>query len=139
MHYRPVSTTIIQNGTNLMKHFDQYIQFRALKFKFSALGSMTLDDMERMIESGALLKSDDDGKTVRPTSLEEISPIPLRNVCAKLSVQLVERLDNALGILDISKRQFIELALIEALDKVDQVLEDVDAFEYCEKPEQGAE
>lgn len=139
MHYRPVSTTIIQNGTNLMKHFDQYIQFRALKFKFSALGSMTLDDMERMIEAGSLLKSDDDGKTVRPTSLEEISPIPLRNVCAKLSVQLVERLDNALGILDISKRQFIELALIEALDKVDQVLEDVDAFEYCEKPEQEAE
>lgn len=122
-----------------MKHFDQYIQFRALKFKFSALGSMTLDDMERMIEAGSLLKSDDDGKTVRPTSLEEISPIPLRNVCAKLSVQLVERLDNALGILDISKRQFIELALIEALDKVDQVLEDVDAFEYCEKPEQEAE
>lgn len=119
-----------------MNHFDQYIQFRALKFKFSALGSVTLDDMERMVENGSILKSDDDGKTVRRTTLEEISPIPLRNVCAKLSVQLVERLDNALGILDISKRQFIELALIEAMDKVDKVLEDIDAFEYCEKPDQ---
>ena len=122
-----------------MAHFDQFIQYRALKFKFSTLGSMTLDDMERLIESGAILKSDD-GETVRRTTLEEISPIPLRNVCAKLSVPLVERLDNALAILDISKRQFIELALIEALDKVDKVLQEVDAFEYHDKEEnQGAE
>ena len=119
-----------------MNHFDQFIQYRALKFKFSSLGSVTIDQIERMVESGALLHSDDDGKTVRPTTFEEACPIPLRNVCAKLSVQLVERLDNTLGIIDISKRQFIELALIEALDKVDKVLEDIDAFEYCEKPEQ---
>lgn len=122
-----------------MSHFDQFIQYRALSFKFSALGSMTIDDMERMVEAGSLLKSDD-GETVRRTTLEEICPIPLRNVCAKLSVELVDRLDNALGILGISKRQFIEAALIEALNKVDQVLEEVDAFEYHrEYVEQEAE
>lgn len=121
-----------------MTHFDQFIQYRALKFKFSSLGSVGIDSIERMVESGALLHSDD-GKTVRPTTLEEACPIPLRNVCAKLSVQLVERLDNTLGIIDISKRQFIELALIEALDKVDKVLEDIDAFEYCGKSQEVAE
>jgi hypothetical protein len=120
-----------------MAHFDQFIQFRALKFKFSSLGSLTFDDLERMVEAGSLGK-EVDGVFVPAKGLEDVSPIPLRNVCAKLSVQLVERLDNALGILDISKRQFIELALVEALDKVDKVLEDVDAFEYCEKPEQEA-
>jgi flavin-binding protein dodecin len=64
--------------------------------------------------------------------LEEVCPIPLRNVCAKLSVELVDRLDNALGVLSMSKRQFIEMAIIEALDEVDKVLQDVDAFEYVE-------
>ena len=119
-----------------MAQFDQFIQYRALKFKFSSLGSMTLDDLERHVEAGALGR-EVDGVFVPAKTLEEISPIPLRNVCAKLSVPLVERLDNALAILDISKRQFIELALIEALDKVDQVLVDVDAFEYRERDQEA--
>lgn len=119
-----------------MSHFDQFIQFRALKFKFSPLGSYTLDDLERQIQAGAVGKNVD-GVFVPASDLEDVSPIPLRNVCAKLSVPLVERLDNALSVLDISKRHFIELALIEALDKVDQVLEDVDAFEYF--PNDGEE
>ncbi len=118
-----------------MAHFDQFIQYRALKFKFSALGSMTFDDLERLIEGGNV-GTNVDGQFVPATSLEDVSPIPLRNVCAKLSVPLVERLDNALAVLDISKRQFIELALVEALDKVDKVLEEVDAFEYCQPEEE---
>lgn len=122
-----------------MSQFEQFIQYRALSFKFSGLGSQTLDDMERMIEAGSLGTAVD-GVFVPAKSLEDICPIPLRNVCAKLSVELVDRLDNALSILSISKRQFIEAALIEALNKVDQVLEEVDAFEYHrEYAEQEAE
>jgi hypothetical protein len=122
-----------------MSHFDQFIQYRALSFKFSGMGSMTLDDMERMIEAGSLGTAVD-GEFVPAKTLEDICPIPLRNVCAKLSVELVERLDNALGVLNMSKRQFIEAALIEALNKVDQVLEEVDAFEYHrERAEQEVE
>lgn len=123
-----------------MSHFDQFIQYRALSFKFSALGSMTLDDMERAIESGSV-GTTVDGVFVPAKGIEDISPIPLRNVCAKLSVELVDRLDNALSVLSISKRQFIEAALIEALDKVDQVLEEVDAFEYFRERDavEGAE
>ena len=122
-----------------MSHFDQFIQYRALSFKFSGMGSMTLDDMERMIEAGSLGTAVD-GEFVPAKSLEDICPIPLRNVCAKLSVELVERLDNALGVLNMSKRQFIEAALIEALNRVDQVLEEVDAFEYHrERAEQEVE
>lgn len=114
-----------------MSHFDQFIQYRALKFKFSPVGLMTLDDIQRQIDAGSLGHAVD-GVFVPAKDLEEITSIPLRNVCAKLSVPLVERLDKALDVLDISKRQFIELALIEALDKVDQVLVDVDAFEYID-------
>lgn len=120
-----------------MSYFDQFIQYRALKFKFSSMGSLTISDIERMVESGSLQRTDENGNVV-PTTLEDACPIPLRNVCAKLSVELVERLDKTLGILDISKREFIEMALIEALNRVDQELLDIDAFEFIEA-QQSAE
>ena len=115
-----------------MSHFDQFIKYRALRFKFDSLGSSTLGDLESHIESGSLLKSDD-GQTVRRTSLEEAFPqLRIKNVCAKLSGDLVDRLDNSLSILGMSKRDFIEMALVEALDRVDQELADIDAFEFIE-------
>jgi flavin-binding protein dodecin len=115
-----------------MSHFDQFIKYRALRFKFDSLGSSTLSDVESHIESGSLLKSDD-GQTVRRTSLEEAFPqLRIKNVCAKLSGDLVDRLDNSLSILGMSKRDFIEMALVEALDRVDQELADIDAFEFIE-------
>lgn len=115
-----------------MSHFDQFIKYRALRFKFDSLGSSTLGEFESEIESGSVLKSDD-GQTVRSTSLEEVFPqLRIKNVCAKLSGDLVDRLDNSLGILGMSKRDFIEMALVEALDRVDQELADIDAFEFIE-------
>lgn len=127
-----------------MSYFDQYIQFKALAFKFSGMGTLSISDLERMVEGGSL-GQDVDGTFVPAQSLEEVCPIPLRNVCAKLSVELVDRLDNSLSILSMSKREFIEMALIEALDKVDVVLEEIDAFELHEarqargEPEEGEE
>ncbi len=115
-----------------MSHFDQFIKYRALRFKFDSLGSSTLGDVESLMEASSLLKTDD-GQTVRSTSLEEQFPqLRIKNVCAKLSGDLVDRLDNSLGILGMSKRDFIEMALIEALDRVDQELADIDAFEFIE-------
>lgn len=113
-----------------MTHFKQYIQYKALDFKFSTAGN-SIDQLERLVAGGSVGHAVD-GQFVPAQTLEEICPIPLRNVCAKLSVELVDRLDNALGVLSMSKREFIEMAIIEALDEVDKVLQDVDAFEYVE-------
>lgn len=121
-----------------MSYFDQYIQFKALGFKFAGMGSLSISDLERMVEGGSL-GQDVNGTFVPAQTLEDVCPIPLRNVCAKLSVELVDRLDNSLSILSMSKREFIEMALIEALDKVDQVLEDIDAFEFHEARRQESE
>ena len=122
-----------------MSHFDQFIKYRALRFKFDSLGSSTLGDVESHIESGSLLKSDD-GQTVRRTSLEEAFPqLRIKNVCAKLSGDLVDRLDNSLSILGMSKRDFIEMALVEALDRVDRELADIDAFEFIEAKQNADE
>jgi len=48
----------------------------------------------------------------------------LKNVCAKLSVKLSDDIDQICGLLDISKRSFIEAALIDALAKANQIIED---------------
>jgi flavin-binding protein dodecin len=122
-----------------MSHFDQFIKYRALRFKFDSLGSSTLGDVESLMEAGSMLKTDD-GQTVTRTSLEEAFPqLRIKNVCAKLSGDLVDRLDNSLGILGMSKRDFIEMALIEALDRVDQELHDIDAFEFIEAQQKASE
>ena len=60
--------------------------------------------------------------------LEGVSPEEkkkhLRNVCALISVDLFERLENTCNLLDISKRQFIEASLVECLNRAnEQVLQ----------------
>jgi hypothetical protein len=54
----------------------------------------------------------------------------LRNVCAKVSAQLSDRLDDTTRLLGISKRAFIECALLEALEKSDQILANEGIWEY---------
>ena len=54
-------------------------------------------------------------------SLPESSPA-IKNMCAKVSVQLLNRLDETCNLLDISKRKFIEIAVIEALIKADEIM-----------------
>lgn len=93
-----------------MSDFKQFIQYRALAFKFSLQNA---EITEAVIESGA-------------------EPIPLRNVCAKLTVELAERIDRTADTLGISKRQFIERALIEAMDQVDAMIAEVGVFDDLE-------
>lgn len=49
--------------------------------------------------------------------------VPMKNVCAMVSQQLFDELTNVCGLLDISKRAFIEAALIEALNRAAEVME----------------
>ena len=69
-------------------------------------------------------------------SLEGESPtnlrLKLKNVCVKLSPQLVERLNNAISLLDMSKRLFIETALIQSLDEFDRLCSDLNIHDETE-------
>lgn len=100
-------------------NFDQTIQFRALRFKAHVEGSAyNSEHMEKIFDDAA-----------------EKAQI-IKTVCAPISIQLFDRLNNTLAMLDISKRQFIELALIEALDRADAIVSQVDVFESI--PEEAA-
>lgn len=65
----------------------------------------------------------------------DVGPLQLKNVCAKLSSELADRLDSMCGLLDISKRRFIEAAIIYALDEADRVAAEVNMFEHIEQQE----
>ena len=84
-----------------MSDFQQFLQYKALAFKF---GLQNSDLVDAAVASGQV-------------------SIPLRNVCAKLTVELAERLDQTCVNLAISKRQFIERALVEAMDQADAALD----------------
>lgn len=100
-----------------MSNFKQFLQYRALDLKFSLENSELTD---AVIESGA-------------------EPIPLRNVCAKLTVELAERIDRTAETLGVTKRQFIERALIDAMDQADAMVREVGVFDDLAAQHEQAE
>jgi hypothetical protein len=60
------------------------------------------------------------------------SDLPMKQVCAKLSQSLVDELDSVCTTLDITKRQFIEMALINAIDEFNQIADEYNIFEAYE-------
>lgn len=82
-------------------NLDEKIQLKVLQLKASANHGMLL---EHLIEHGG-------------------DEIPLRQMCAKVSPALHDRLEQMTSMLNMSKREFIEAAVIDALDRADDVLE----------------
>lgn len=64
-------------------------------------------------------------RSIFEPELEEDSKLS-KNVCAKLHVDLVDRIDSAIGLLDISKTQFIQAASIHLLDNLNDLLNKYD-------------
>lgn len=86
-----------------MAHLNEYLHFRALAFKFrnDALSAPLLD---QVCETGSL-------------------SIPSKQVCTTLAQPVVDRMESLLAVLSMSKRQFIEMAILEAMDQAEHVLE----------------
>lgn len=84
-------------------NFNDLIRFKALNFRYVHENQCLID----MAAEGRIEHN-----------------IPMKNVCAMITQQLFDDLSNVCGLLDISKRSFIEAALIEALQKAHQVMEE---------------
>ena len=102
-------------------NLDQEILMRALQFKSSVEGqpSGNTEMMEKIIEENAA-KSEE-----------------FKTVCAPISVPLFERMGLMMQILGMSKRQFIEMAIVEALDRCDEIMKEVDVFESTRQEEEA--
>lgn len=88
--------------------FDDLIRFKALNLKYVA--------------SGANLSELWIGKTE--------NTVPMKNVCAMITQELFDDLTNTCSLLDISKRTFIEAAIIEALAKTQNIMDSEGLEEY---------
>jgi SAM-dependent MidA family methyltransferase len=82
--------------------------------------------LEEMIQLGTLrLKADIDGSNVERLfgdALLADHKDKLRNVCALISNELFDALDDVVQKLSVSKRQFIEAAIVEAVEKAEASL-----------------
>ena len=90
-------------------NFDELIRYKALHMKYVSSGSnvmelLALDKMEHNV--------------------------PMKNVCAMISQALFDDLTSTCGLLDISKRTFIESAIIDALAKADRIVKEEGLEEY---------
>lgn len=54
-----------------------------------------------------------------------------KNVCAKVSPVLSDRIDNIAGLLGISKRAFLEAAFLDACIKAEAIIEAEGVHEFC--------
>ena len=50
------------------------------------------------------------------------SIIEIKNVCTKMTKELSDRIDSTVNFLDIRKRKFIEMAVIQALDDAEALM-----------------
>lgn len=93
-------------------NLDDLIQLQVLKLKATTSGANASRLLDRAIEEGQVPE--------------------LRQMCAKVSPQLYEALDNVCGLLDLSKRQFIEYAVAEAVHKAQEALQRSGAMQQGE-------
>ena len=93
------------------KHFKEVLLGKALTFKHS--------------NNSNLLESFPDSMA---DQLLDQTELPIKQVCAKISESLSNRIDDVSSDLGISKRSFIELALINALDEFDQIAKEYDIY-----------
>lgn len=96
----------------MTNQIDEFLTWRILDAKF---GSVLYEGLDHLIENA-----------------DEIGNVKLRNVCAKLSSQLADRLDNTVGLLDVSKRRFIEIALVDAMNRADELMKQHGLLEQFE-------
>lgn len=84
--------------------FDELIRYKALHLKYISDNQGFLD----------MVVDQKPGITAN---------IPMKNVCAMVTQDLFDELTSTCGLLDISKRAFIEAALLEALSKANSIVE----------------
>lgn len=91
---------------------DELLTLQALKFKqlHTSGSSLPGSVVDHLIDSTPQLKE------------------KLRNICAFITPELFEEIEGLCGVLDLSKRQFVEMALRDLVEKAKGTLHTLDAL-----------
>lgn len=63
---------------------------------------------------------------------EQGGDLQIKNVCAKVTVQLSDDIDSIVGLLGISKRKFLEAAFIDAVARAQEIIKDEGVWQALE-------
>jgi len=85
----------------------QVLKFKQLNTRGHSLGH---DAVGRMIESEPEVKE------------------KMRNICAFIAPELFEKIENLSGFLELSKREIVEMALLDFVEKANKIVEEVNPF-----------
>lgn len=83
--------------------FEELVQLQVLKLKASVMGRMDGQTMDHLIDQAG-------------------EQAPVRQMCAKVSNVVYSDLENVCELLDMSKREFIESAVVDALRRAHDVI-----------------
>jgi hypothetical protein len=89
----------------------QVLKFKQLNTKGHSLGH---DLVDRMIEDQPEVKE------------------KMRNICAFISPELFEKIESLGNFLELSKREIVEMALLDFVEKANKIVEEVDPFSGLE-------
>lgn len=94
-------------------NFQETIQLKALELKqlrtegiSGSVGDRIIEEMVKTPERAAIT----------------------RNICAHISVELFEQVEQCCQQLSLSKRRFVEMALKEALNQAESIVAEIDPF-----------
>lgn len=75
-----------------------------------------------------------DGDIVEDMALSntEATKNSMRNICAFITVPLFDDVTNVCQILSLSKRQIVEMALIDVMEKAHKIINDTEALKAFE-------
>ena len=89
----------------------QVLKFKQLNTRGHSLGH---DLLGRMIEDQPEVKE------------------KMRNICAFISPELFEKIESLSNFLELSKREIVEMALLDFVEKANKIVEEVDPFSKLE-------
>jgi hypothetical protein len=87
---------------------------------------------DRMYEGNALLLD-----RVMAENSEAGTDFPVRKIQFDVTNSLFQRLESAASILNMTKREFLEAALIEGLDKANLIIAQEKLFDHLEEQQAG--
>lgn len=93
------------------KYFKEVITHRCLDFKLSGIEGKLVDDL---IEH-------------KPEIAKRF-----KNLCAPIPLEIVDRLENTLNTLNLTKREFLTQAILSALDETQAIMDEIDITEYMD-------
>jgi nucleoside 2-deoxyribosyltransferase len=99
---------------------DETLKFKALSLKATLHNQFGSDLVDHIFEQNP-----------------EAAKKSMRNICAFISHELFAEVESVCNNLSLSKRQVVEMALIDFMKKVDSVMADVDPFEGIATDDNG--